>query len=517
MFVGNKKSQRRTLLIIDILAQVISFFAAVYIRFYGTVDWENMFNWYNGLYYILLELVVAIYIVIFFVNDTRHRPLVQQNPFEKLVNVIKNQTIMLLSLGLLLYLIKQGLWASRAVVGLMFIFDIVLDTIFRFFYGRFLYKYGRERAIIRRYLLVTGRGQASLAVRKVNLTKSNDREFIGIAYVEDEYEGAETIEGLPVLGELKDLHKIMQETPFDEVLVYLPGRARRMMDESLIKSFEHLGVPVNWSFSFMRQDSSIEMIRRLGLVDVIYWSGMLVREAVLGVRFAVTNMSEAVLYIRDHICELEGKYICLSNVHTTVMAHENPDYLEVQNGAALVLPDGAPISKILRHRGHKGADRVAGPDLMKAMFISAMDGKLPMYFYGSSEKTIELLEKNIRKKYPGIDLRGFESPPFRQLTEEEDREAVERINSSGAQIVWIGLGAPKQEKWMRDHQDRIKPLMIGVGAGFDFHAGTIKRAPEWVQSIGMEWLFRLFQDPGRLVRRYVITNIKFMWYMIIKK
>ncbi len=516
MFSGSRKSQRRALLAIDLLAQVISFFAAIYIRFYGTTDWENMFKWYNGLYYILLELVIALYVVIFFVNDIKHRPLVEQNPFEKAVNVIKNQLIMVLCLGLLLYLIKQGLWASRAVVGLMFIFDIIIDTAFRFMYGRFLYKNAREKIIKRKYILVTDKNLAVLAARRINLSKSQYRQFIGIVYTEDEVQ-EDMIEGIPVLGQLKDLSHIKESYPFDEVLVYLPGRARRQMDEMLIKSFEHLGVPVNWAFDFMNQNTAAGLIRKLGEIDVIYWSGMLIRNAVLGVEFCVSNMSEAVLYIRDNIKELSGKYICLSNVHTTVMAHEDPDYCDVQNGAAIVFPDGAPIARILRHRGFSRAERVAGPDLMRAMFISAMDGGISMYFYGSSEETIRLLEKNIRSTYPGIDIRGFESPPFRQLTPEEDREAIERINNSGADIVWIGLGAPKQEKWMRDHKDVIKPLMIGVGAGFDFHAGTIKRAPEWIQSIGMEWLYRLFQDPRRLVRRYVITNIKFMWYMFTKK
>ena len=114
-------------------------------------------------------------------------------------------------------------------------------------------------------------------------------------------------------------------------------------------------------------------------------------------------------------------------------------------------------------------------------------------------------------------MRGYESPPFRNLTTEEDAEVIRRINESGADLVWIGLGAPKQEIWMNEHSGKINALMLGVGAGFDFHAGTVRRAPEWMQHVGLEWLFRLFQDPKRLIRRYFVTNIKFAYYLLTEK
>ena len=128
---------------------------------------------------------------------------------------------------------------------------------------------------------------------------------------------------------------------------------------------------------------------------------------------------------------------------------------------------------------------------------------------------MDALKASLEAKYPGIIIKGMYSPPFRELTPEEDREDIERINAAGADIVWIGLGAPKQEKWMKAHEGKIHGVMMGVGAGFDFHAGTIKRAPLWIQKIGFEWLYRLFQDPKRLISRYFITNIKFMWYLTI--
>ena len=124
---------------------------------------------------------------------------------------------------------------------------------------------------------------------------------------------------------------------------------------------------------------------------------------------------------------------------------------------------------------------------------------------------------DLLKKYPGIDIRGMYSPPFRKLSEEEDAADIERINASGADIIWIGLGAPKQENWMHAHKDKINGVMMGVGAGFDFHAGTIRRAPKWVQKIGLEWLYRMSQDPKRLSRRYLVTNTKFMYYNLVDR
>ena len=161
--------------------------------------------------------------------------------------------------------------------------------------------------------------------------------------------------------------------------------------------------------------------------------------------------------------------------------------------------------------------RVAGPDFMEKMFRNTMDGSLSHYFYGSTRETLDALSNNLKEKYPGLVIKGMYSPAFGELSDEEDAADVERINAANADIVWIGLGAPKQEKWMNAHKDKINGVMMGVGAGFNFHAGNIKRAPLWIQKIGLEWLYRLFQDPGRLFRRYIATNTKFMFYLLIDR
>ncbi len=231
---------------------------------------------------------------------------------------------------------------------------------------------------------------------------------------------------------------------------------------------------------------------------------------ILGVNIAITNMQETVNLMIEHLEEIRGQFICLSNVHTTVMSEKDAEYRKIQNSAFLALPDGSPLALVQRLRGYRSAEQVAGPDLMPAIWKATEHTEYSHYFYGSTPETIKALEKNLRSKYPDLKIAGMEAPPFRPLTEEEDRQAVERINASGADFVWVGLGAPKQEKWMYEHQGRIHAVMLGVGAGFDFHAGTVKRAPDWMRRHYLEWLYRLVQDPKRLWKRYVQTNGKFI-------
>lgn len=231
---------------------------------------------------------------------------------------------------------------------------------------------------------------------------------------------------------------------------------------------------------------------------------------ILGVNIAITNMQETVNLIIDHLEDIRGQFICLSNVHTTVMAEKDAEYRKIQNSAFLALPDGSPLALVQRLRGYRSAEQVAGPDLMPALWKATEHTLYSHYFYGSTPETIEALQKNLKTRYPELKIAGMEAPPFRPLTEEEDQKAVERINASGADFVWVGLGAPKQEKWMYEHRGRIQGVMLGVGAGFDFHAGTVKRAPDWMRRHYLEWLYRLVQDPKRLWKRYVQTNGRFL-------
>lgn len=231
---------------------------------------------------------------------------------------------------------------------------------------------------------------------------------------------------------------------------------------------------------------------------------------ILGTKVNVTNMSDTIEYIDNHVEDLRGKYICVSNVHTTVMAYENEHYQTVQNSAAMCLPDGAPLSRYSRKKGYKEAKRVTGPDLMIELFLLSQKRGYSHYFYGATQNTLDTMRGVIEQDYPNMHIAGMYSPPFRRLTDAEDEEVIKQINDAHPDFVWVGLGAPKQEEWMYAHRDRIDAVMIGVGAGFNYMAGYIKRAPKWMQALSLEWLYRLIQDPRRLWKRYLTTNYKFI-------
>ena len=235
---------------------------------------------------------------------------------------------------------------------------------------------------------------------------------------------------------------------------------------------------------------------------------------ILGTNINVTNMEDTISYITDNLEELKGDYICVSNVHTTVTAYRDKAYRHVQNSGAMALPDGQPLSIVSRKRGFSEARRVPGPDLMPAILDLSLKAGYRHYFYGSTETTLEALRAALLRRFPKLQIAGMYSPPFRELTGEEDEEIVRRINDSGADFVWVALGAPKQEWWMYEHRHRVKALMLGVGAAFDFTAGTTKRAPMWMQKLCLEWVFRILKDPKRMLPRYLNTNFAFVYYVI---
>ena len=212
---------------------------------------------------------------------------------------------------------------------------------------------------------------------------------------------------------------------------------------------------------------------------------------ILGVNIAAINMEWLLKYLTENIDNIKGDYICVSNVHTTVTSYEDDSYRAVQNGGLMAIPDGGPLSTVGQKRGYKNMSRTTGPSLMGEVFKISAEKGYRHYFYGSKEETLELLNQKLNQNYPGIQIAGMYSPPFRPLTKEEDKAVIERINETKPDFVWVGLGAPKQEKWMAAHQGQINGLMIGVGAGFDYYAENIKRAPMWMQRSNLEWLYRL--------------------------
>lgn len=237
---------------------------------------------------------------------------------------------------------------------------------------------------------------------------------------------------------------------------------------------------------------------------------------ILGVDIAAVNMDWLLEFTEKHIQDLSGDYLCVSNVHTTVTAYEDEEYRAVQNGGVMAIPDGGPLSAVGRRRGCAQMERITGPDYMARILEISAEKGYRHYFYGSTQKTLDKLRQRLVKDYPGIQIVGMFSPPFRPMTEEEDLAFVEKVNEGKPDFLWVALGAPKQEKWMAAHQGAVCGLMVGVGAGFDYFAGNIKRAPRWMQRLNLEWLYRLMQEPGRLFKRYWHTNLKFIWEAVLK-
>jgi len=237
---------------------------------------------------------------------------------------------------------------------------------------------------------------------------------------------------------------------------------------------------------------------------------------IMGVHIAAVNMDWLLRFTEDNIQALSGDYMCVANVHTTVTAYDDGQYCAVQNGGIMAIPDGGPLASVGRSRGYADMGRTPGPTYMEEVLKISAEKGWRHYFYGSTEETLEKLHKVLLRDYPGVSIAGMYSPPFRPLTQEEDEAVIAQINAAQPDFVWVGLGAPKQENWMADHQGRIPGLMVGVGAAFDFMTGNLERAPKWMQNRNLEWFHRLLQEPKRLFKRYLYSNTKFIWHAMIR-
>ncbi|WP_199036800.1 WecB/TagA/CpsF family glycosyltransferase [Glycomyces salinus] len=231
------------------------------------------------------------------------------------------------------------------------------------------------------------------------------------------------------------------------------------------------------------------------------------RVDVLGVGVSTVNQAMALAEVTRWIDSRERHYVCVTGVHGVMESQRDPELKEIHNRSGLTTPDGMPMVWAGRKAGAEWMDRVYGPDLMLNVLQRAAERGWSSFLYGGKEGVPELLSKKLSERIPGVKIAGSYSPPFRPLTEAEDDEIVQRINDSGAQLVWVGLSTPKQERWMAAHRDRLAaPAMFGVGAAFDFHAGLVPQAPPWMQRNGLEWFYRLTKEPKRLWRRYFRNN-----------
>jgi N-acetylglucosaminyldiphosphoundecaprenol N-acetyl-beta-D-mannosaminyltransferase len=233
---------------------------------------------------------------------------------------------------------------------------------------------------------------------------------------------------------------------------------------------------------------------------------------ILGIPLAISDYGQVLDWMDATIAAGARGYLTAAAVNLVMSAREQPETLDAVLGATLAVPDGMPLVWALRALGHARATRVYGPDLMLAFCARAARNGTPMYLYGGrDEQALRLLRTRLRERFPGLPIVGAHSPPFRALSDEERTRVVADIDGSGAAVVWVGIGQPKQERWMLQMRPLLRaPLLVGVGAAFDFHAGLVSQAPAWMQRGGLEWSYRLAREPRRLWRRYLRYNPRFV-------
>nr|WP_292203411.1 WecB/TagA/CpsF family glycosyltransferase [Butyrivibrio sp.] len=462
----------KRIIIIDEVAVISAYILALLFR-YG-FDVKYWFELFDGLYVSFFFVVCMLQVIVYFGFDKRKTPIFLQDPAEILITVVKGKVLLLVMSLFYLYINQRGEESSRFVITAFFVLGIVIEYVLKLLYKRSYYK------------------------KNAHLYNCRTLE------VNVPFESAEVILDKYKKGE------------YDEVLIHTEGATKDQL-RNLIADLQDRNIRTYVALSALDYSVRSGIVTDIGDYAAIPVAVRPEKFVIFGIKYSIARTEEAVLHVIRNIKKLSGRYICFSNVHTSVMAREDKEYLAILNGAAFVFPDGSPIATLQQKEGIARAERVAGPDFMEKMFRDTADGKLSHFFYGSTQETLDELQKVLKKRFPNLNIKGMYSPPFRKMTDEEDQADIDRINESGADIIWIGLGAPKQEKWMKAHEGRIHGVMMGVGAGFNFHAGNIKRAPIWIQKIGLEWLYRLFQDPGRLFKRYVVTNTKFIMYLLLER
>lgn len=237
---------------------------------------------------------------------------------------------------------------------------------------------------------------------------------------------------------------------------------------------------------------------------------------VLGVKVSAVNLNKAFTLISEWVENKVKSYVCVAPVSTIISCQENKDYKNIVNNASMVTPDGMPLVWIAKSQGYGQVSRTYGPDLMLEVCGRGQDKGFRHYLLGGTEHVNEMLETALRKRFPDINIAGRFSPPFSDELQ-EDMNLIDMVNDANPDILWVGLGSPKQDFWMSQHRDRIMaPVMIGVGAAFDFLAGVKPQAPLWMQRWGLEWIFRLCCEPKRLWKRYLIGNSKFIWLLAMQ-
>jgi N-acetylglucosaminyldiphosphoundecaprenol N-acetyl-beta-D-mannosaminyltransferase len=240
------------------------------------------------------------------------------------------------------------------------------------------------------------------------------------------------------------------------------------------------------------------------------------RVFILGMRVDPTSYSDTASRVLNWAHLGESRYVCVATVNNVMEVYDSAEFRRIMNAADLVTPDGMPLVWGLQWLGVRGATRVYGPDLTPIVLNAAESEELPVGFYGGSPAVLRKLLDTVARRFPSLEVAFAWSPPFRPLTREEDEQVVRQINDSGARILFVGVSTPKQERWMASHRGRVRAVMLGVGAAFDFLAGVKPQAPRWMQDAGLEWFFRLASEPRRLWRRYFRHNPRFIAFFALQ-
>jgi N-acetylglucosaminyldiphosphoundecaprenol N-acetyl-beta-D-mannosaminyltransferase len=239
------------------------------------------------------------------------------------------------------------------------------------------------------------------------------------------------------------------------------------------------------------------------------------RVNVLGVGISKLNLRTACAAIADAVVQKRKGYICVTGVHGVIEAQSNAEFRGILNRAFLCTPDGMPMVWLGKLQGFPDMGRVYGPDLMLEICRWSQSNRCVHFLYGGASGVAEELKQQLQTRFPGLQIGGCYTPPFRPLNSEEERSLNEMLRETQPDIMWVGLSTPKQERFMAEYLPKLDvTLMIGVGAAFDFHAGRVKQAPRWMQASGLEWFYRLCQEPRRLWRRYLKNNPLFLWRIL---
>lgn len=238
---------------------------------------------------------------------------------------------------------------------------------------------------------------------------------------------------------------------------------------------------------------------------------------ILGIGISAISLDEAVQQMAAWIEKRSRHYVNVCTVHTVMESHRDPALQRIINESGLSTPDGMPLVWLCRFHGHNTVTRVYGPDLMLAFCEASVARGYRHFFYGGAPGVAQELAANLQSIYPGLKVAGTHSPPYRNVGAMEDPAVINAINTAQPDVIWVGLGTPKQDFWVSQHRPLLHaPVLTAVGAAFDFHTGRVPQAPSWMQRSGLEWLFRLMQEPGRLAYRYLIYNPLFVMHVLMQ-